>query len=796
MVRNYFKVAFRTLLRQKTYTSVNILGLAIGLASCLLITIYVNHERSYDDFHPESESLYRVLNGRHGGWTPPILAETLTEDISEIKVATRLSGIWESLFQIGDRSFIQKGSLYADQHMFEVFETEFLQGNEKTALSKPNSIVLTESLASKCFPDKSALGQTLLVDEELLKVTGVVKDPPRNTHLPYEYVISSLEPGHRNWTGNSVFTYAKTFPNIDTTLVREKLLDFYQFHVGPEALEWSGHNSFADLVAQFPDRHFGFTLFPVTNIHLKKPYLSRGKGGNEKNVVIFSIIAIFILIIACVNYINMTTAKSGLRSKEVGIRKALGSFRQNIITQFIVESLIITFIAILLALLLASSAIPYFNILTGRVFLISDIYEPQNLLIILGLLLAAGFLAGSYPAYIMSKFSPLKALRNQKQQGGKSGLRSILVSFQFAVSVCLLAATIVVFKQLNHMQSQELGVNLDQTVVINGGRVLGDSYDVFRNELKAIPGIEAVAKASNIPFHGYGDWGYRVPNEEGSVSPNNAFTSAEVKDVLGLEILEGRFFHPNLPSDTNSVVINESLAKELGWDDPVGRELTRMDKLDFTVIGVMKDFNFTSLKHEIAPMIFRYGGIASSEIGEHHQAYVILKVSAKNILETLDEIESIWNSHARDYPLDAFFLDDSFQRHYEAERKFGSVFTTFSGLAIFIAIMGLFALTTFVLQKRFKEIAIRKVLGASIRSLIKMVLIDFTKLVVIGGILGIGVAFFWLEDWLQDYSYRIQLSWYLLVAPVITVLIVTWIIVTTKSLNVATSNPVNALKEE
>ena len=230
MVRNYLKVALRTLLRQKTYTSVNILGLAIGLASCLLITIYVNHERSYDNFYTQSESIFRVLNGRHGGWTPPLLAETLMQDISEIEVATRLSGIWEALFQIEERSFIQKGALYADQNMFEVFATEFIQGNPQTALSEPNSIVLTESLAKKCFPDESAFGQTILVDEEQLKVTGVVKDPPKNTHLPYEYVISSLEPGHRNWTGNSVFTYAKTIPNPDTLAINDKLMDFYEFH--------------------------------------------------------------------------------------------------------------------------------------------------------------------------------------------------------------------------------------------------------------------------------------------------------------------------------------------------------------------------------------------------------------------------------------------------------------------------------------------------------------------------------------------------------------------------------------
>ncbi len=796
MVKNYLKVAFRTLIRQKTYSSINIIGLAIGLASCLLITIYVNHERSYDDFFPESDNMYRILNGRTGGWTPPLLAETLIADVSEIATATRINGIWETLFEIEERSFVQDGAIWADPQFFHVFQTTWIQGDER-ALSEPNTVVLTASVAKKCFPDESPIGKTITIDEENHKVTGIVSDPPKNTHLPYQYIISSTEVGHRNWTGNSVNTYAKTVPGADPIVIEDKLMDFYQKYVGPEALEWSGHDSFEELIAQFPDRHFGFTLFPVKDIHLTKPYLSKGNGGDEKNIVIFSVIAIFILILACVNYINMTTARSAIRSKEVGIRKALGSYRNNIITQFIVESIVITLIAVVIALLLAISAIPYFNELTGRVFEVGDLFAPLNLLYVTILLIASGFLAGLYPAYVMSGFSPLKALRNQKQQGGKTGLRSVLLTFQFAVSVCLIAATVVVFRQLKFMQSQELGLNIDQTLIISGGRVLEDKYDVFKNELEKLPGIDKVGKASNIPFHGYGDWGYIVPNEERkSISPYNAFTSSEILDVLDIELVKGRFFMQNHPNDTNYVVINEAFVKEMGWEDPIGKELTRMDALDFKVVGVMKDFNYTSLKHEIAPIIFRYGGIASSEIGIHHQVYVLVKVSTNDLVNTLEQVEMVWNEYARSYPLDAFFMDDSFQRHYESERKFGNVFTTFASLAIVIAFMGLFALTTFVLQKRIKEIAIRKVLGATTPSLLRMLIRDFTKLVTIGGIVGIGISFYWLREWLLEYSYRIQLSWYLLVFPILLVLAMTWMVVSVKSYYAATANPSNALKEE
>ncbi|WP_420315960.1 ABC transporter permease [Ekhidna sp.] len=796
MIKNHLKVALRTLSRQKSYSAINIIGLAVGLASCMLITIYVQHEKSYDRFYPDVEHMYRVANGERGPWTPPLLAETMMHEISEVEVSTRVAGLWESLFQVGERSFIQNGSAYADPNMFKVFETTFLKGDPENALAEPNSIVLTESLAKKCFPDSEAYGKTILVDETNMKVTGVVIDPPKNTHFPYQYVISEVEPYHSNWTGNSVWTYAKINKNTNVVYVNDRLRQLYKKYAGPETLKWSGHSSFEELEAEYPDRLFGYTLYPVTDIHLHNPRFSMNNGGDYKNVIIFSMIAIFILLIACVNYINMATARSALRSKEVGIRKALGSYRKNIVAQFLVESMLITSIAVVLALIIAGSSIEFFNQLTGREFTPEDLFAPLNLLNMLALLLIAGLLAGSYPAYIMSGFSPLKALRGQKQQAGKRGLRSGLVAFQFAISAFLVAATVVIYKQVQHMQTHDLGLNIDQTLVINGGRVLGEKYEVFKTELESLPGIEVVGKSSNVPFHGFGDWSYNIPTEDNrSVGPYNTFTSHEIMEVLDLEMVKGRFFTDNM-SDTSSVIINESLAKELGWDDPIGKKVSRQSVLDFTIVGVVKNFNFTSLKHEIGSMIFRYGGGPSQEIGEHHQAYVLAKVSSKDILSTINEIEKIWNDHARDYPLDAFFLDDSFQKHYEAERKFGGVFTTFSILAIIIAFLGLFALTTFVLQKRFKEIAVRKVLGASVPSLLRMMIKDFTRLVVLGGVIGISLAFYWLTNWLEGYSYRIELSWYLLIFPIILILALTWVVVSAKSYKAAVANPANALKEE
>ena len=796
MIRNYLKIAVRTLVKQKSYAGINIAGLAIGIASCLLIFMYITHERSYDNFYPDVEQLYRVGVGERGAYSPPMLAKTMQEEYSQVEIATRISGLWETLFKIGDRSFMQSGAGFGDENTFKVFQTEFLNGDPETALIEPDNIVLTESLAKKCFPGELAMNKTIEIDGEVYKVSAVVVDPPKNTHFPYQYIAASLEPGHNNWTGNSGWTYAKIQDGVPEEEMNRKLQELYYKYVGAEIVEFSGHSSFDEFLAENTDRYFGFTVHPVSKIHLYMPRLSMGPRGDYKNVIIFSIIALFILLIACVNYINMSTARSAIRSKEVGIRKAMGSHRKNIIVQFLVESLLITLIAVIIAIVIAATSIDYFNQLTGRQFSIEDLFTVSNLLSIGLLLIIVGLLAGVYPAYIISGFSPLKALRGQMQQAGKKSLRSWLVSFQFAISIFLVAATVVIYQQVTYMQSQNLGINIDQTLVISNGHELGDEYEVFKNQLEQISGVQAVAKISNVPFSFVGDWNYTIPSDnKREVGPSNVFTVPGAEKVLDIELVSGRFFDNERVTDTSAVVINQSLAKEIGLENPIGTVLSRGRGLEFTVIGVMKDFNYASLKREIEPLIYRFGN-KHGEMGMWHQRYVIAKVNTTDILKTMTQIEELWNQHVSNYPFDAGFLNDTFQRQYDGERKFGQVFTTFSVLAIFIAFLGLFALTTFVLQKRVKEIAVRKVLGASIPSLLRMMLREFTRLVILGGIVGIAAAFYWLGEWLEEYSYRIDLSWYLLAIPVILILVLTWAVVSLKSYKAAIANPSNALKEE
>ncbi len=796
MIKNYLKIAFRTLIRQKSYAGINIVGLAIGLASCLLITMYIVNEYSYDRSIKNVDRIYRVANGVSGRWTPMPLASTLTNEYPQIEASTRIRGLYESLIKYGDKKLVQKGGAWADSSVFQVFEAEFLEGSPAHALSAPDYIVLTQSLAKKLFPDQSAMNERIEVDGVNFQVSAIVKDPVKPTHFPYTFIGASLldESYGYNWTGNNFWTYAKVRSGVTKDEIDHYLRAVYEKYVGPAVIAYTGHDSFEELSAEYPDRKFAFTAIPIEKIHLHYSHMSMDQPGSYRNVVIFTIIALFILLIACINYVNMATARSSLRSKEVGIRKAMGSVKSILIWQFLVESLVITFLAVLIAVVIAATSISFFNQLTGRAFSIADLFSMPSILAVFGLLLTVGLLAGTYPAYVISSFSPVRALRGQLGKPGKSSLRSGLMAFQFAISIFLVAVTLIIFRQVKYMQQQDLGISIDEVLVLQNGMELGDNYDVFRNQLKQLPEVTEVGKASQLPFHGLPDYTYRYGDKQ-SISPYNTFMSPEMFDVLGLELESGRLFQNNRAMDTASVVINEAMAKSLGFDDPIGQKVSRGDGLDFTIIGVIKDFNFTSLRRNIEPLIIRYGA-PTMEIGAYHQSFIAIRLNTSDIQSSMDRIDKYWSKHVADYPLDATFLSDSFQRHFDSELKFGKVFTTFSVLAIFIAFLGLFSLTTFVLQRKHKEIAVRKVLGSTVSSILRMILKEFAVLVLIGGVIGGSAAFYWLNDWLNDYSYRIAVSWYLLIIPILLIMILTMIVVVLKSYKVAVSNPALALKEE
>lgn len=795
VINNYLKVAIRTLLKQKSFALINIGGLAIALASFMLISMYVLHERSYDNFR--SDRIYRVANGEYGRWTPFLLAETAKAEIPQVEVATKINGLSEALIEVNGKIVKEPGGAWVGKNFLQVFDIDLIEGSKDYALSESNHVVLTQRLVQKYFPSGSPISEVIQIDNESYTVVGVIKDQRKNTHLPFTYLVANhVDPNQEyHWSGNNTFTYVKLKEQANLSETRMQFENLYAQYVAPDVIEYTGHATFDDLINEYPDRKFAFLLTSIKDVHLEKPYFSLGDRGDKENILIFSLIAIFILLIASVNYVNMSIAKSASRSKEVGIRKALGSQKGNIIGQFLTESLLITFIAVLLAYLIGLLSLTLFNSITVRQFNSSDLISFSTLLISIGLVIIVGLLAGSYPAYLTSKYNPIESLKGGIKNKQKSILRSGLVAFQFATSVFLIAVTYIIYSQVQHMKSQDIGISTEQTLVVDNGMELEGKYDVLKKQLESLPSIKKVSKMSHVPFFGMPDYTYSIPSEAGkSVSPMNTFMAPGAEEILDLQLLKGRFFKENLATDTSSVIINEALANELGLAEPLNKIVSRGNGLDFKIIGVIKDFNFQSLRSEIDPLIIRYGN-ASMEIGPYHQRYVLVDFNTTDI-NAVNQVADIWDDLVPKYPFEAQFLDEAFQSVFDSEKRFLKIFTIFSVLAILIAFLGIFALTTFVLQKRFKEIAVRKVLGASVFSILKMISKEFTVLVIVGGMVGLAGAFYWLQNWLNEFNYRINLEWYYLALPLLFILVLTWIIVSSRSYLAALSNPSNALKEE
>lgn len=796
MVKNYLKISIRTLLRHKTNAAINILGLSIALASSLLIMKYVIYENSYDKSMPDAERIHRITNGTKGSSTPSMLATTIAQEIPGIEAATKVNGLGEALLTTDDKNILQDGGAWVDLQFFDVFHANFIEGSKESALSLKESVVLTKEIAEKFFPGESAMGKMIKIDNDNFKVTAVVENTPKNTIIPYKYLVANpLDPNRQYyWTGNQTYTFARFRPESMIEQVNLQLRQLYENYVASEYLDYTGFETLEELQQEYPDRSFTFTAYPILGLHLKIPHLSLGNRGDEDRLLIFSMIAFFILLIAGINYVNMAVAQSTTRSKEVGIRKALGSHKRGLLAQFLTESLLISIIATLLGLLIAVVALDTFSSIVNRNFEVSELLKPGLLGLLVGVALIVGILAGLYPATIISRFDTVRALRGSINQPGKLSLRNGLVAFQFATSIFLIAATLVIYVQVQHMRSQELGINIDQKLVIDNGMELGSQFDVFEQMLASMPFVLSVAKASHAPFLGLPNYTYQVyENASKTVQPMNAFFEPGIEKVLDLELVQGRWLEEKM-SDTSKVVINEALAQELDWKEPLGKRLNR-DELVFEIVGVVKNFNFESLRRQIRPLIIRHGS-DNYEVGEYHQRYVLVRLQGQNVQQMVAQINDAWDQLVPAYPFQSEFMDQSFDRLYNDEQRFIKTFTIFSGLSLIIALLGLFTLTSFVLKKRYKEIAIRKVMGASHLSVVRLIVQDFSLLVVIGGVIGLSVAFYYLSDWLNNYTYRIELSWYLLIVPLVIVLFITGLIVSLKSYRVALSNPANALKEE
>lgn len=795
MFKNHVKISFRNMRRQATYSLINILGLTVGIASCLLIAIHIKMELSYDEFYKESDRTFYITNGGVGRYTPSLMVSTLISDYPEVASGTRLWKIEENVAKIDGETIKIRNGLVADSTFFQVFPQEFVQGDPKTALSAPNSLVITEKFAERHFKGENPIGQVIETEGVKRKITAVVKDPPRLTSIPFEFITDFEREWYITggyWTGNNFYSFVKLHSADQELNMEAKFVDFVRRYFAKELNE-GGENIEEYILRRMEGGRPFFTLESLQDIHLHHPHLSLGKGGKNSDVLILAFIGILILLIATINFINMTTARAGLRHKEVGVRKVLGTTRQDIMRQFLTESLMVVLIATVLGFALAALSLPYFNSLTERSMMFSDIASPTGFVLLAILILITTILSGGYPAFYVSSVGPVQALKGEGPKGNGSVVRKFLVIFQFVVSIFLIATTIIIDRQVKLMLNTDLGLETEEVLAVSNMTAISDKYDFFRNQVSQNSAVKSITLTNQRPGSGVADWGYEVISDTPQkLGPDNIFADEYYMDVLDLKLVEGRFFQEGRAADSMTVVINEHFAKLIG-DNALGTTLSRGRDANFTVIGVVENFYATSVKRRGKPLVIRYEDDVTGLITWSDYALIRIKGDFHTTVAT---IEKQWQEVAGDYPFEAVFLNDAFNRLYKNEERFGSMFKLFSILAIFIASLGLLSLAAYVLERRYKEIAIRKVLGASSKGITSLILKDFAVMVIIAAFIASPIAYFYGNDWLQEFAKRIEIDWFLLLIPVVMVLLFTLLLVVFQSYHAASANPVHALKQE
>jgi putative ABC transport system permease protein len=793
MIKNYLKIAFRNLWRHKVFSLINIMGLAVGMTACFLIFLYVNFETSYDNFHSKGNRIYRVVSDVktptetiNTGLTTSPVAINMKKDFAEVEDAVRLTRT-PMLVSKGEVKFQEEKSVLADSTLFKVFDFPLMAGNKTSALKEPMSIVISQTAAKKYFGNTNPMGQQLQLTGDAINatVTGVMKDLPKNSQVEADMFISlsskqvyAYNMSDSEWTNHNHYTYLLLKPNTNAKALEAKFDAFQEFHHGKDAKR-----------LQMQDY---LTLEPLRDVYLK----SKRDGfvtGNITNVYIFSAIAVFILLIACVNFINLTTARSAERAKEVGIRKVVGAARFQLARQFISESIVICLIAFLLSIALSAIALPLFNKLAGKEISSSVFNNPFHILSLFLLSFFIGVLAGFYPSLILSSFKPVSVLKGRFSTGTKGlVLRKSLVVFQFTTSIILIAGTIIVYRQLNYMRSQSLGFSKEQTVVINTNS--DKNKDVFNQSLSSIPGVISSTFSSHVPGGGSNSAYSKMENKKGEVQKSNLdlyFVDFNYINQYDLKLAAGRSFSKDFPTDsTQAMIINEAASKVLGYNTPqeaIGRKFDQWGRKG-QIIGVLKDFHYKSLQQNMSPLVMRYEPWALRMIS--------IKVSATNLPATIKAIGDKWSQAIPNRPFDYYFLDEFFDRQYRAEDHFGNLFFNFAVLAIFISCLGLLGLSSYSTIQRTKEIGIRKVLGAKVTGIVNLLSIEFIKLVLIALVIAAPIAWFVMNKWLQDFAYRIGVSWWVfLIAGVMAIFIAVFTI-SFQAIRAAMANPVKSLRTE
>jgi len=807
MIRNYIKTAFRNLLKNKGFTAINVLGLALGLATCLLIVFYVFDELSFDRYNVNLEHIYRLNNnikfgGNEGVYSesPAPTAAALKADFPEIEQVTRFRQRGGNLVKKGDHNIQEDMMVYADPSVFKVFTLPMIDGDPATALKETHSVVINEKTALKYFNTTNAVGKVLTFnDTALYKVTGVMKNIPKQSHFDFDFFISmsSLnESKDDSWFSNNFDTYILFRPDADINRFTAKLPEFVKKHAEPQ-LQSILHMNFATL--EKGGNYFRFSPFPLKKIHLESTAkYDLGTKGDIKIVYIFSAIAIFILLIACVNFMNLSTARSSNRAKEVGVRKVLGSPRKYLIAQFLTESVMVTLAGAIIAVLLAWGFLPLFNQMSGKELAVTPQIISWLIPVMVVFIIMVGCIAGSYPALFLSGFQPIEVLKGKLASGFKGGmLRSSLVVFQFFISIVLIIGTFVIYNQLQYIQNKDVGYNRDHVMIINRTWTLGKKAKVFKDEVKQLAGVKNATMTGFLPTGGDNNNStlFKDPVLDAKRSVQSAIWTIDEDYIptLGIKVKTGRNFSREMKTDTDAIIINEAAEQLLGFKDPLNQLLyLPMDSKasimkPFHIVGVIKNFNFKSLRESVTPLVL----FDSDDTGA-----LTVRMNSTDIPGLLAQIKSKWASLSPNLQFDYSFMNEDYEGLYRAEQRTGKIAVAFTSLAVVIACLGLFGLAAYAAEQRTKEIGIRKVLGASISTIVGMLSKDFIKLVLIAILVAAPVGWFFMNKWLEGFAYRQEFQWWVVILAGVGAILIAFITISFQSIKAALTNPVKSLKSE
>ncbi len=806
LFRNYLTVALRTLARQKLYSAIKIGGLAAGIAACLLISLYIRHELGYDRHYPHGDRIYRLLHrSAHRGEAgvgvhfPAPLARTLQADYPALEKTGHYNAVFETKDnqvrrsdQLG--SLHEEGFVHANQELLDILELPFVAGNPRRALAEPGTLVITQRKAGKYFPGEDPIGKVLVLNNDpqrQYRVTGVVRDFPATSHLQFDFLMSlagkEFWPGEQtDWRSSNYINYVRVRPGTDIAQLEKQLSATVHKYFMPYAVK-GGAN--AEEIGWL--KSFRFELQPVRDIYLNRVQVRDDlPHGDLRYIWLFGSVAVFILLIASINFINLSTARSANRAKEVGIRKVIGSRRGSLIGQFLTESLLYSFFAFAVGVVMAGLLLPPFNGLVGK-----SLAFPWQAWWLLPLLAAGaggvGLLAGIYPAFYLSAFQPIRVLKGNVSRGSKAAsVRSVLVVFQFAVSVVLILGTLVIGRQMDYILNKKLGFEKEQVLLLEGTHTLQEKLVPFREQLLGLHQVRHVSISDFLPLAGRKRnngpmWTKGMADPE-KISSQHWNVDHDYLKTMGLKLVQGRDFSARMATDSQAVIINESLARALQLQKPVGAQIFN-GRGGWTVIGVVEDFHLESLKKKIQPMGLFLGPSPNT---------ILLKVQATDMTATLRAVTGVWKQFSPHQPIRYSFLDQQYAAMYADVERTGRIFSSFALLAIVVACLGLFALSAFMVEQRSKEISIRKVLGASLGHLVGLLTFNFIKLVLIAFTLATPLAWYLMREWLKDFAYRIPLAWELFGLAGLSAVAVALLTISYQSLKAALANPVDHLKSE